>query len=216
MTIKFYGFWRSIASFRVRVALNLKSLPYEEVSVDILSGNQFTPEYDKLNAGHSVPTVIHDGHTLFQSMAIMEYLDEIQPEPALLPKDPAEKAYIRAVCLATVADTHPLFVPRIRKYLAATYGADAEAVEEWGRHWVDEGFGTFERLLDRRPGAPFIGGKAPGLADICIAGHVVSAGYFKLDYNKYRRVAELGEHCFALPPFSKALPLNQPNAPKSV
>jgi maleylacetoacetate isomerase len=111
MGIQVYGFWRSIASFRVRVALKLKGLPFEEISIDILSGEQFKPGYAAINVERVVPTFIHDGHSIFQSLAIIEYLDDIQPEPRLVPADPKERAYARALAMVTVADAHPLVTP---------------------------------------------------------------------------------------------------------
>src|SRR3954463_13851427 len=115
MGIQIYGFWRSIASFRVRVALRLKGLAFEEIPIDILSGDQFKPEYEAVNAERVVPTFIHDGHFIFQSLAIIEYLDEIEPEPRLMPADARERAYARSLALTTIADAHPLVVPRVRK-----------------------------------------------------------------------------------------------------
>src|SRR5947199_5403506 len=112
MSIQLYGFWRSIASFRVRVALKLKALPFEEISVDILTGEQFKPEYSAISAERVVPTFIHDGHSIFQSLAIIDYLDEIHPEPRLIPKDVKDRAYALSLALTTVADAHPLVVPR--------------------------------------------------------------------------------------------------------
>src|SRR3954462_6234742 len=111
MTITLYGFWRSIASFRVRVALKLKGLPFEEIPVDILSGEQFQPEYACVNAERVVPTFIHDGYSIFQSLAIIEYLETLQPEPPLIPLEAKEKAYAKSLALLTVADAHPLAVP---------------------------------------------------------------------------------------------------------
>src|SRR5947209_2603509 len=139
MAIQLYGFWRSIAAFRVRVALRLKGLPFEEIPVDILSGEQFRPEYAAISAERVVPTFIHDGHSIFQSLAIIEYLDAIHPEPRLIPQDIKERAYARSLALMTVADAHPLAVPRVRNHLAKTFGADAHAIEAWGRHWTSEG-----------------------------------------------------------------------------
>lgn len=150
MSITVYGFWRSIASFRVRVALNLKGLPFEEIPIDILSGAQFKSDYEAVNAERVVPTFIHDGHSIFQSLAIIEYLDEMQPEPPLIPRDAKERAYARSLALMTIADAHPLLVPRVRNHLAEAFGANAKAIEDWGRHWTIEGLATYERLLVRR------------------------------------------------------------------
>src|SRR5882724_8228235 len=168
MSIKIYGFWRSIASFRVRVALRLKGLPFEEIPIDILSGEQFEPDYAAVNAERVVPTFIHDGHSVFQSLAIIEYIDDIQPKPRLIPEDPRERAYARSLALMTIADAHPLVVPRVRNHLAKTFSADAQAIEGWGKHWTTEGLATYERLLACRSPAPFALGAEPGLADICI------------------------------------------------
>jgi maleylpyruvate isomerase len=205
-----YGFWRSIASFRVRVALRLKGLAFEEIPIDILSGEQFEPGYADVNAERVVPTVVHDGHSLFQSLAIIEYLDEIQPEPRLIPQDAKERAYARSLALMTIADAHPLVTPRVRNHLTRTFDADAKAIEEWGRHWTTEGLATYERLLARRAPAPFALGAEPGLADICIAGHVITAQYVKLELAAFPVVARLAERCFALPAFATSHPFEQP------
>ena len=209
MTIQLYGFWRSNAAYRVRVALALKSLPFEEIEIDILSGCQFDADYAEMNAEHVVPTFVHDGHRIFQSLAIMEYLDDIQPEPRLLPVDARERAYARSLALVSVADAHPLVVPRIRKHLAGMFGADAAAIEAWCRHWAGEGLATYERLLARRPAAPFALGPALTLADICIAGQIVIADLYQLDVTAFPRVAALGKRCFELPAFAEAHPFQQ-------
>jgi maleylacetoacetate isomerase len=210
MSIQIYGFWRSIASFRVRVALRLKGLTFEEIPIDILSGEQFKPGYEAVNAERVVPTFIHDGHSIFQSLAIIEYLDDIQPEPRLLPHDPRERAYARSLALMTIADAHPLVVPRVRNHLAKTFGADAKAIEEWGKHWTNEGLATYERLLARRTPAPFALGADPGLADICIAGQVVGAHFLKLELGTFPLVAQLADRCFGLPAFKTSHPFEQP------
>ncbi|WP_375412132.1 maleylacetoacetate isomerase [uncultured Bradyrhizobium sp.] len=210
MGIRIYGFWRSIASFRVRVALRLKGLPFEEIPVDILSGEQFRPEYAAVSAERVVPTFVHDGHTIFQSLAIIEYLETLQSEPRLIPQDAKERAYAKSLALVTVADAHPLVTPRVRNHLAATFGADAHAIEDWGRHWTTEGLATYERLLAQRPAAPFALGPEPGLADICIAGQVVTAQYVKLELRDFPAVARLAEHCFRLPAFASSHPFEQP------
>jgi maleylacetoacetate isomerase len=210
MSIRIYGFWRSIASFRVRVALRLKELPFEEVPIDILSGEQFEPGYAAVNAERVVPTFIHDGHSVFQSLAIIEYLEDIQPKPRLIPEDAKERAYARSLALMTIADAHPLVVPRVRNHLAKTFGADAKAIEDWGKHWTNEGLATYERLLARRPPAPFALGAEPGLADICITGQVISAHFLKLELSAFPTVARLAERCFEMPAFATSHPFEQP------
>jgi maleylacetoacetate isomerase len=210
MNIQVYGFWRSIASFRVRVALRLKGLPFEEIPIDILSGEQFEPGYEAVNAERVVPTVIHDGHSVFQSLAIIEYLDDIQPKPRLIPEDARERAYARSLALMTIADAHPLVVPRVRNHLAKTFGADAKAIEGWGKHWTIEGLATYERLLARRAPTPFALGAEPGLADICIAGQVIGAHFLKLELNAFPKVSRLADHCFEMPAFATSHPFEQP------
>jgi len=219
MGIRIYGFWRSIATFRVRVALRLKGLPFEETPIDILSGEQFKPGYEAVNAERVVPTFIHDGHSVFQSLAIMEYIEDIKPEPRLIPSDPKERAYARSLALMTIADAHPLVVPRVRNHLAKAFGADAHAVEQWGTHWTTEGLATYERLLTGRAPAPFALGAAPGLADICIAGQVVGAHFLQHVLAPFPIVANLAERCFALSAFATSHPFEQPgykaaNAPR--
>jgi maleylpyruvate isomerase len=210
MSMQVYGFWRSIASFRVRVALRLKGLPFEEIPIDILSGEQFEPGYEAVNAEPVVPTLIHDGHSVFQSLAIIEYLEDIQPKPRLIPEDAKERAYARSLALMTIADAHPLVVPRVRNHLAKTFGADAKAIESWGKHWTSEGLATYERLLARRAPAPFALGAEPGLADICIAGQVVGAHFLKLELNAFPMVARLADRCFEMPAFATSHPFEQP------
>jgi maleylacetoacetate isomerase len=206
MGIQIYGFWRSIASFRVRVALRLKSLPFEEIPIDILSGEQFNASYETVNPEHVVPTFIHDGHSLFQSLAIIEYLEDIQPKPRLIPEDVRERAYARSLALMTVADAHPLVVPRVRNHLATAFGADAKVIEDW----TIEGLETYERLFARRAPSPFALGAEPGLADICIAGQVVTAQYLKIEMGAFPAVARLADRCFALPAFAMSHPFEQP------
>jgi maleylacetoacetate isomerase len=210
MGIQVYGFWRSIASFRVRVALKLKGLPFEEIPIDILSGEQFEPGYAAVNAERVVPTFIHDGHSVFQSLAIIEYLEDIQPKPRLIPEDAKERAYARSLALMTIADAHPLVVPRVRNHLTKAFGADAKAIEIWGKHWTTEGLATYERLLARRAPVPFALGAEPGLADICIAGQVVGAHFLKLELSAFPAVSRLADRCFALPAFATSHPFEQP------
>jgi maleylacetoacetate isomerase len=210
MSIRVYGFWRSIASFRVRVALRLKGMAFEEIPIDILSGEQFEPEYAAVNAERVVPTFIHDGHSIFQSLAIIEYLDDIQPKPRLMPDDAKERAYARSLALMTIADAHPLTVPRVRNHLTKAFSADGKAIEEWGKHWTTEGLATYERMLAQRAPSPFALGAEPGLADICIAGQVVGAHYLKMELGAYPVVSALADRCFAISAFKTSHPFEQP------
>lgn len=190
--------------------MRLKGLAFEEIPIDILSGEQFRPEYEAVNAERVVPTFIHGGYSIFQSLAIIEYLEDIQPQPRLIPADAKERAYARSLALITIADAHPLVVPRVRNHLAKTFGADAKAVEEWGRHWTAEGLATYERLLARRAPAPFALGSDPGLADIAIAGQVVGAHFLKLELAAFPVVAGLANRLFKIPAFATSHPFEQP------
>lgn len=210
MGMQLYGFWRSIASFRVRVALKLKGLPFEEIPIDILSGEQFKPDYEAVNAERVVPTLVHDGNTVFQSLAIIEYLDEISPSPPLIPAGAKERAYARSLALVTIADAHPLVTPRVRNHLARVFQADGTAIAEWAKHWTMEGLATYERLLACRSPAPFTLGGVPGLADICIAGQVVGAHFLKLELHDFPAVARLADRCFEIPAFATSHPFEQP------
>lgn len=210
MSMQVYGFWRSLATFRVRVALKLKGLPFEEIPIDIFSGEQFKAEYDAVNAERVVPTLVHEGRQLFQSLAIIEYLEDVKPQPRLLPSDSADRAYARSLALVTIADAHPLVTPRVRNHLVKAFGADDEAVAKWSLHWTTEGLATYERLLSRRPPAPFALGAEPGVADICIAGQVVGAHFLKLELGAFPTVAGLADRCFALPAFATSHPFEQP------
>jgi maleylpyruvate isomerase len=209
--MQLYSFWRSNAAFRVRVALALKNLAVEEIEVDILSGRQFDPDYAELNAENVVPTFVHDGHRLFQSLAIIEYLDDIHPEPRLVPADARERAYARSLAMVSAADAHPLVVPRVRAYLGQHLGADAGAINAWCGHWASEGLAVYERLLTRRPPAPFALGETPTIADICVAGQIVTADLYNLDLAAFPRVAALGKLCFERPEFAEAHPFRHPD-----
>lgn len=208
-----YGYFRSSAAFRARIALNLKGIKPELRFVHLLKegGQQHTAEYKALNPLELIPALAHGGHLITQSLAIMEYLDEIKPAPRLLPDDIRERAYARSLALMTIADAHPLTVPRVRMHLAKAFGAETKAIEEWGAHWTTEALAAYERFLARRAPAPFALGKDVGLADICIAGQVVGAQYLKVGLDAFPLVKELSGRCFALPEFSNSHPFEQPD-----
>jgi maleylacetoacetate isomerase len=208
--VQMFGFWRSLATYRVRIALRLKGIAWEEEVVDLLKGEQFEQSFAARNPQQRLPVlVLDDGRTLAQSLAILEYLEERQPEPSLWPRDRYERARARQFALISIADSHPLIVPRIRHHLAETFGADEAAIEAWGRHWMDQGLAAMEALLasPARGGHRFCYGDAPGIADIALASHCAGAGYFNCPLDPYAGVRRVLERCMALPVFSETHPL---------
>jgi maleylacetoacetate isomerase len=208
-----YGFWRSIASFRVRVALRLKGLSWEERPVNLMQGAQFTPDFDSVNPAHTLPVLQGPGFSHAQSLAILEFLEERWPDPALLPRDPDSRARARRLCLLTVADAHPLITPRVRHHLARNFAATEPQIAEWARHFLAEGARSYEALLAAEPPSPFINGATPGLADICLASHTVACGLFSLALDPWPTLNRLATACMALPAFADAHPFRQPDAP---
>ena len=210
--MKLYGFSRSSAAFRVRVALNLKGLAYEDGFIHLRRGEQRGPEYLAVNPQGLVPALEADGHTLIQSMAIIEYLDETHPEPPLLPRDPAGRARVRALAEIVACDIHPINNLRVLRYLHGPLGHDQSAIETWYNHWIATGFEAFERLLaaDKRSGE-FCHGDTPGLADIALVPQAVNSERYKLDLSPYPTVARIYANCMRLEAFSAAHPNNQPD-----
>jgi maleylacetoacetate isomerase len=210
-----YGFWRSAASFRVRIALNLKSLAYEETMVDIDVGDQYVPAYKAINPQSAVPSLfVDDGPPLTQSLAILEYLEETHPTPALLPADARGRARVRSLALLFAADHHPLIVPRIRRYLTEELKVNDEQRNAWVRHWFREGLVQGEARLAKDPATGrFCHGDAPSIADLCLISQVMGAKGFKVDIADLPTVSRIAEACLALDAFARALPLRQPGAP---
>jgi len=213
--IKMYGFWRSAASFRVRAAFNLKGLAFEEEMIDIDAGVQYTPDYLALNPQAAVPSVVIDGGApLTQSLAILEYLEETYPVPALLPADARGRARVRALSLAWAADHHPLIVPRVRRYLAEAMGQDEAARTAWIRHWFREGLVAGEVKLASDPATGrFCHGDRPTFADLCLISQAAGARGFKVDFSDLPTVSRIVENCLALDAVARAHPLRQPGAP---
>jgi len=216
--LKLYGFWRSLATYRVRVALALKGIALDEpeISVDILQGRQFDDAYRRLNPQSVVPAlVVDDGPPLFQSMAILEYLEETHPSPALLPSDARGRARVRGLCQICVSDGHPLQVPRIRKYLAQEAGLDEAAVHRWVGHWSLKAMQAVEsHLAGERETGRYCHGDAPTLADLCVASQVIAArDYGRCDMTSVPTAMRIYEQCMTLEPFARAHPSKQPGAP---
>ncbi|MFZ1500608.1 MAG: maleylacetoacetate isomerase [Giesbergeria sp.] len=211
-----YSYFRSSASYRLRIALALKGLAHETVAVHLLKGGgeQHQPAFRAVNPAGLVP-VLQDGDTvLTQSLAIMEYLDEAYPELPLLPKDLLGRARVRALALTIACDVHPLGNLRVLNYVGDTLGAGEEGRKAWASHWIALGFEAFEEVLSR-PGAPtgpFCHGDVPGMADCCLVPQVFNARRFGLDLAPYPTVRRITEHCEALAPFVMAHPANQADA----
>ncbi|SDG76264.1 maleylacetoacetate isomerase [Paraburkholderia phenazinium] len=213
--MKLYSYFRSSASYRVRIALNLKNLPYDYAPVHMLrdGGEQLKPEYRKLNPDAVVPTFIDGDNVLQQSLAIIEYLEETHPEPPLLPKTPADRAYVRSVALQIACEIHPLNNLRVLKYLKHTVGADEETKNAWYRHWVEAGFATLEEHLagDPRTGKLCFG-DTPTLADACLVPQVFNAQRFKIDVTRFPTIQRIYDHASQLDAFARAAPGVQPDA----
>jgi maleylacetoacetate isomerase len=213
--LKMYGFWRSAASFRVRIALNLKGLPFEETMIDLDAGEQHRPEFKAINPSASVPAVfVDDGAPLTQSLAILEWLEETYPQPALLPADARGRARVRGLGLIFAADHHPLIVPRVRRYLADELEIDNARRTEWIRHWFREGLVQGEARLAGDPDTGrFSHGDTPTLADLCLMSQVMGARGFKIDTVDLPTVHRIVDACLQIPAFADAVPLRQPGAP---
>lgn len=207
--MKLHGYWRSNATYRVRVALNLKGISFEEVEYDLLAGHQFDPAFLALNPNAAVPALEVDGRVMTQSFAILDYLDTLSGGPRLLPVDPFDRADALALALNTIADAHPLIVPRIRKRLAEVHGVDEDGVKGWARHWLTEGAAAYETRLTRRPPSPYLFGDTVGLAEIAVASHVVAGGPFDVDLSPFPRLKELSDRLLVIPAFAEAHPFKR-------
>ncbi len=209
--MKLYNYFRSSAAYRVRIALNLKQLPYESVFVHLAKngGHHKRPEYRAINPQMRVPALaLSSGETLIQSMAIIEYLDEVFPDPALLPTDAAERAHVRAVAQIVACDIHPLNNTGTLAYLRKL-GHDEATVNAWYASWVTAGFEAIEELI--RPG-PYAFGPHVSLADLCLVPQVFNARRFKVPLDAFPKIVGVDAACNKLAAFDKARPENQPDA----
>jgi maleylacetoacetate isomerase len=216
--MKFFSFWRSLASFRVRIALNLKGIATDVVFVDLDSDAHRAEAYRNVNPQMALPALVwDDGTTLFQSLAIIEYLDETHPTPPLLPADPRGRARVRALALMVACEGHPLLVPRVRRYLDHELNLRDTQQAAWRRHWTVETLAALEAHLarDKNTGR-FCHGDAPTLADICMVGHVHAAVTQQITLAPYPTVERIFETAMALPAFAKAHPLTQPDTPEAM
>jgi len=210
--MKLYGYWRSGAAYRTRIGLELKGVDYEHVGVHLIrdGGEHKKPGYTAINPQARVPSlVLDDGSVLVQSSAILEWLEETHPTPALLPKDPVARARIRGVSAIIGADVHPLGNVGPLNYLRKTFGADDAAVNAWVGHWITEGFKGVEALIE---GKGFAFGAAPSMADVYIVPQVFAARRFKVPLDEFPKIVRVWDTCSALEAFKRAAPESQPDA----
>ncbi|MCV0397447.1 MAG: maleylacetoacetate isomerase [Rhizobiaceae bacterium] len=209
-----HSYFRSSTSTRLRIALVMKGLDYAYVAHHLRKGEHRDPAYLAINPQGLVPSlVLEDGTVLTQSLAIIEYLDEVHPEPPLLPAEPAARARVRAIAQAVALDIHPINNLRVLAYLRETFGADDDAVSAWFGHWVAQTFEPLERMLAASPmTAEFVAGERPGLADICLYAQVLNNARFGVDMAPYPTIARIFAACDAVPAFQAGRPDRQPDA----
>ena len=212
--MKLYTFFRGSSPFRVRIALNLKGLAYEAAFVHLAKGEQRMPAYAAVNPQALVPAlVLDDGHVLTQSLAIIEYLDETFPRPALLPAEPLERARVRALSLIVACDIHPLNNARTLSYLRKEMNQTEDQANAWYRHWVADGLAKLESTLTHFPGTGrFCHGDAPTMADCCLVPQVFNAKRFQCDTTSFPTVMRIFDECVKLEAFDRAQPAKQPDA----
>ena len=210
--MKLYSYFRSSAAYRVRIALNLKGIAYETTSIHLVKdgGHNKRPEFRAVNPQMRVPTLVTPGgDTLIQSLAIIEYLDEIEPEPPLLPKDPVARAKARALADLIACDIHPLNNTSPLRYLKHELHQEQSAIDAWYHHWVLSGFEALEALIE--PG-PYACGKPVTIADLCLVPQVYNARRLKVPLDKFAKIVAVDAACLKLPAFERARPENQPDA----
>lgn len=212
--LELHAYWRSSASYRVRIALNLKGLPYRVVPVHLLrdGGEQHSAAYRQLNPQARVPLLVDGEFRLSQSLAILDYLEARHPQPALLPDEPRLRARVLAFCHAIAADVQPLQNLSVLHYLEHTLGIDAEARQAWTRHWIDRGLAALE--AERAPDDPgrYCFGDRPTLADCVLVPQIYAARRFGANLDRYPQLVAIAERCEALPAFQAAHPDRQPDA----
>lgn len=207
--MKLYSYFRSSTSYRARIGLNLKGLAYDQVPVNLLKREQSGPAYTMVNPQGRVPALDIGETVLIQSPAILEYLEEVYPEPALLPADPVRRAKIRAVCAVIACDIHPLNNSGALAFLKDRLGQDQAAVDSWFTHWVHQGLGAVEALVE--PG-PYAFGDRVTLADVYIVPQVLNARRFNIPLDAYPKIVAIDAACASIEAFRAAAPENQPDA----
>ncbi len=214
MTVRLYSYWRSSAAYRVRIALNLKGVDYDIIPVDLAPGvdEQKQSDYEAINPQRLVPFFVDNDVALSQSMAILDYLEERYPAPALLPSDAQARGDVRSACLHIACDVHPLNNVAVLVYLKKELGVDDEQFNAWYRHWIYRVFDSLETEIDKHDG-PFVFGPHLTLADLLLVPQVYNARRFDVPLDRYPNVLRVTDHCNTLPAFDAALPEKQPDAP---
>jgi maleylacetoacetate isomerase len=213
--LRLFSFWRSLGSYRVRIALNLKGLtPDEDTDVNLMEGAQRDAAYRAVNPMMALPALVDGaGPALFESLAIIEYLDETHPEPPLLPDDARGRARVRGLAQIVACDSHPLIVPRVREYLEHELRADEPARLAWCRHWHVQALAALETHLGGPETGRFCHGDQVTVADICLASQAAGAQFFNVDFAPFPNVARIADACLAIDAFARAHPLKQKGAP---
>jgi maleylacetoacetate isomerase len=213
--MKLYTFWRSLATFRVRIALNLKGISTSTADINLLKGEQRSPAFHAVNPMMAIPALdLDDGKpALFESLAIIEYLDETHPNPPLLPKDPRARARVRAISQLIACDAHPLVVPRVREYLEHELKLPEPVRNDWCRHWSREALKGLEIILSGSETGRYCQGDQVTMADICLAGHMAGVKFFSVDTSGCPNVLRIADELQKIDAFAKAHPLKQPGAP---
>ncbi len=217
--MKFFAFWRSLASFRVRIALNLKGIvPDEIIDVNLMQGRQREEAYRKVNPQMVLPALVDgDGPVLFQSLAIMEYLDETHPNPPLLPKEPRARARVRGLAQIVACDSHPLLVPRVREYLEHELHLDEPTRLKFIHNWIGAALSALEtNLAGSKETGRYCQGDQITIADICLVTQATGAGFYKYDMTPFPTVRRIVDTCMQNDAFARAHPLKQPGAPASL
>jgi len=213
--LQLYGYWLSMAAYRVRVALNLKGIRAQEIPINLQSGEQSAPHFLAVNPEGAVPALIEHGQpALTQSIAILEYLEERFPKPALLPEDLRARARVRSLAALIISDTHPLIVPRVRNYLTTHAGFDHSAWRAWATHWVTRGATAMEAHLAGDPSTgDFCHGEHVTIADICLASLMTIARVLKFELRGIPTITRIVERCETIEAFEQANPMRQLGAP---
>lgn len=213
--LRLHTYFRSSASFRVRIALNLKDLPWEPEVVWLPSGEQTGEAFRAINPQGLVPVLVDGEHRIAQSLAIIEYLDETKPGRKLLPPDPLGRARVRSLSMLVAAEIHPLNNLRVLNHLRDVVGLDAEAIGRWYRHWCDEGFAALERELDDARTGRFCHGDEPTMADVCLVPQIFNARRYDTKVERYERTMRIFDECMRLEAFRKAQPSEQAEAARA-